>query len=196
MERWIGPILTGVGVLLIVGGFLGGGGAEPAAADTSTTEPSTTTSTVRETTTTAAPATTTTTTAPVETTTSTTEPPTTTTTVAPETVEEFVEAFSTALESGDREFVGDRLHPIIYEGWGEDLCAAWIDREIMTLSDYTLVEVTSGPLDATVSTPNGSVPVADVFTSDVTFTFQGQSFESVGSFALLEGLMYWLGQCR
>jgi hypothetical protein len=195
MRRWIGPILTGLGVLLIAAGFLAGGGTEPAAAGTSTTEPSTTTSTVADTTTTVAPVATTTT-SPVETTTSTTEPPTTTTTVATETVEEFVEAFSAALESGDREFVGDRLHPVVYEGWGEDLCGAWIDREIMTLSDYTLVQVTSGPGDATVTTPNGSVSVANVSAADVTFSFQGQSFESVGSFASIDGIMYWLGQCR
>lgn len=196
MKRWIGPILTGLGVVLIAAGFLAGGGAEPAAAGTSTTEPSTTSSTVLDTTTTTfAPATTTTTT-PVETTTSTTEPATTTTTIAPETVEEFVEAFSAALESGDRAFIGDRLHPVVYEGWGEDLCAAWIDREIMALSDYTLVSVNSGPANASVSTPNGSVSVADVFAADVTYTYQGQAFDSGGSFALVDGAMYWLGQCR
>jgi hypothetical protein len=129
-------------------------------------------------------------------TTSTTQAPATTTTIAAETVEAFVQAFAAALESGDRAFVGDRLHPVVYEGWGEDLCGAWIDREIMTLSDYTLVQVTSGPGDATVTTPNGSVSVANVSAADVTFSFQGQSFESVGSFASIDGIMYWLGQCR
>ena len=196
MKRWIGPILTGLGVLLIVAGLIGGGATETVAADTSTTQaPSTTTTGATATSTTGA--TSTTTAAPVETTTSSTQAPaTTTTTIAPETVEDFVTAFSAALDSGDRQFVGERLHPIVYDGWGEDLCAAWIDGEIMSLSDYTLVQVNSGPLDATVSTPNGSVPVADVFAANVTFNFQGQSFDSTGSFALIDGVMYWLGQCR
>ncbi len=196
MQRWIGPALVGVGVILVIVGFVAGGGDDTSADDTTTTLAATstvveTTTTVSETTTTAAA-----TTSTASDSTTTTAPATTTTTQAEETVEEFVEDFSAALDAGDRDFVANRLHPVVYDGWGEDLCNAWIDREIMTLSDYTLIAVTSGPADATVDTPNGTMSVADMYEADVSFTFEGQSFDSGGTYAPIDGVMYWLGQCR
>lgn len=195
MKRLIGPILMGLGAVVFLIGLVmtvtGGDDGDEVAATTTTTSVESTTTTVA-TTTSGAP----TTTAPPATTTTEAPPETTTTTIADETVEEFVEAFSAALEAGDRDFVLDRLHPEVYAGWGEDLCVAWVDREIMTLTDYTLVQINSGPLTATVTTPNGQITVPDVFEADVSFTFQGESFDSGGTYALIEATMHWLGQCR
>jgi len=107
-----------------------------------------------------------------------------------------VEDYAQALEDGDREFIRERLHPVVIDGWGEDLCEAWIDREVMGLSNYVLVSVDRGPVLQTVDTPNGAVEVEDFFSGSVTYTYQGQDFEGGGSFALIDTTMFWLGQCR
>jgi hypothetical protein len=188
--------MMGVGALVFLIGLAltltGGDDPDDSAAATTTNAPVelTTTSSATVTTTTT-PSTSSTTTTTLATTTT-----TTTTTIPKEPVEEFVEAFSTALAAGDREFVLERLHPQVYANWGEDLCEAWVEREIMELSDYTLVRINSGPLAASVATPNGQITVPDVFETDVSFTFQGEGFESGGTFALIDTTMYWLGQCR
>lgn len=137
--------------------------------------------------------TTTTATSPATTTsliTTTTSPPTTTMTLEEaETVEEFVLLFAAALEERDFDFVWQRLHPEVVEIGGEDLCRAWVESEIMALSDYTLHEVTGGP-----ETVNG---IPDVYSAAVSFTYQGQVFDDgSGQYALVDGTFRWLGVCR
>ena len=107
-----------------------------------------------------------------------------------------MQAFSTALDQGDRAFVFDRLHPVVVESWGEELCSAWVDREIMALGDYSLEGPSDGPVDYEVSTPAGTVMVPDYYAAPISFTFDGQSFEAEGTFALVAQEVYWLGQCR
>ena len=196
MKERGGLVLMVVGALIAIIGVIGtlasGGGDEtPDTTITTTTVAPSTTSTTVVTSTTRLDTTTT-----ASTQTSTTTSSTTTTTVAPESVESFVAAYGAALESGDRDFIRRTLHPVVIEGWGEELCESWIDREIMTLSDYTLVSVDSGPQTRTVTTPAGSLSVENFFDASVSFTFEGQQFESGGSFARIGPDMYWLGQCR
>ena len=132
--------------------------------------------------------------------TTTTQPATTTssttTTEPAETVEEFVAALGAAIDAGDNAFVFSRLHPVVIESWGEDLCRGWVDREIMALAQYTLVSVDQGPLTQTVTTPAGSVTITDFYSTTVTFRFEGEPFETTGAFGRLDGDMYYLGQCR
>jgi len=199
MKRWLGPGMVAVGVfafLIGVIGTLSGGDDAAVASDTTTSEPSTGSTAPASSTT--VPATTSTTSSPTTTSVqaTTTTAPATTTTQPNETVEEFLVAFSAALDSGDRDFVYTRLHPEVVTGWGADLCSAWVDREIMELSDYTFVSLVSGPVTQTVTTPNGTATILDYFTASVTFVFQGETFNSDGGYALIDGEMYWLGQCR
>jgi hypothetical protein len=106
-----------------------------------------------------------------------------------ETVEEFVELFAAALKAGDVEFVWRRLHPDVVAQGGEALCRAWVENEIMGLSDYTLQDVTGGP-DIVAGIP-------DVYSAAVSFVFQGQAFDdAVGQYALIDGTFRWLGVCR
>lgn len=113
-----------------------------------------------------------------------------------ETVEEFISAFSAALANGDEPFVQDRLHPQVIEGYGEELCRAWVTREIMALSEYELVSVDDGPQTRTYAFTNGSQTVTDVFDATVSFNFSGQAFTDTTNVALVENKMHWLGQCR
>jgi hypothetical protein len=182
-----------IAIVGVIGTLASGGGDEtPDTTVTTTTVPPATATTTTVVTSTTRLDTTTTASAPTSTTTSST----TTTTVAPESVEAFVSAFGAALELGDRIFVRQSLHPVVIEGWGEELCESWIDREIMTLSDYTLVSVDSGPETRTVNTPAGPLSVENFFDASVSFMFEGQQFDQGGSFARIGPNMYWLGQCR
>ncbi len=130
--------------------------------------------------------------------TSTTPPPVTddsaptppSTLVLVETIEEFVSAFAAATEADDFDFVWSRMHPAVIEraDGDEALCRAWVEREILALSDYELLDVIDGPA------PLGEVP--DVFTAAISFTFGGESFDGIGQYAAVDGRFTWLGLCR
>lgn len=178
--------LLGLGAVLVAAGVAGLLGEETPpdlqAADITTNtaaEPSTTTELTASST---SMATTTTSTSP-------------TTTIPAETVEEFVETFDASLETDDESFLFDRLHPVVIEGYGEELCREWIAREIVELSDYRLTGEPEGPEPRTVQTPQGEREI-DLISAPVSFTFQGQSFEATAGFSLVDGLVHWVGECR
>jgi hypothetical protein len=187
------------GVLALVGliGLLAGGGDDaPVAAPDEpapTTEPETTTT---QATTTTAEETTTTTEAE---TTTTTEAETTTTTQATTTtvaggllVEAFVPEFAGWIAAGDVDMLMASLHPVVFEMFDEDLCRAFVEREILALVDYRLAGDVSGPNAATFE----STRVENVYTAPVAFTFQGQDFDSEGQFAVEDGQVLWFATCR
>jgi hypothetical protein len=180
-RRLLGLLSTGSGATLFLVGLLMLGGSE---------EPPPTTTTLI-----AAP-TTVTTLAPTTTTTPTTTAPATTTTIPPETLEAFVAAYRAALDSDDVEFLFARLHPKVIETQGGDFCRAWVEREVIVLDNYQIVGEISGPADQMVPAPDGSqFAIADTFSTTVSFTIQGESFESEAGFALVDSVMYWLGTC-
>lgn len=117
-------------------------------------------------------------------------PTPTSTPVLEETIEEFVGAFAAATEADDFEFVWSRMHPAVIEraDGDEALCRAWVEREILALSDYQLLDVIDGPA------PLGEIP--DVFTAAISFTFEGESFDGLGQYAVVDGRFTWLGLCR
>lgn len=167
-------------MLVLIGILMLAGSTEPA--------PTTTTAIAAPTTTTTAATTTSTTT--------TTTAPTTTTTLPPETVEAFVAAYRAALDADDVEFLFTRLHPQVIEIQGEELCRAWVEREVIVLDNYQIAGEITGPADQMFPAPDGSqFAIADTFSTTVTFTIEGQNFESEAGFALVESAMYWLGTC-
>ena len=114
----------------------------------------------------------------------------------PETVEEFVDSYAAAIAAGDVGFLFDRLHPAAVGGFGADLCRAWIDGEILALGDYRLTGAVEGPLEQSFTTPAGTGLIENAFRAPVSFVFQGQEFDAFAGFALVDGEMRWLGQCR
>lgn len=202
MNRWLGPgLMAGGAVLVVVAiiGFVASGDGEAEAATTSTAGSSDTSSTTSSSSTTTSSTTTSSTTTSSTTTSSTTTSSTTTsttTTIPVETVEEFAAAYGAALAAGDVEFVWERLHPAVKEGYGEDLCRAWVEREVMQLMEYVLVSVNSGPLATQFALPTGAVTVADVYDVTVSFTFQGQPFTTDSGYAPVGVEMHWLGACQ
>lgn len=181
----VGGILTVVGVV----GMLTGGDQTVAAPETidatTTTEPPTTSTTEPPTTTTVSSTTTGTP--------STTEPPTTSTTTLPDPseVEVFVDLFVTWIEASETDALVGRLHPVVIDEYGADLCRDFVEREILALENYRVTGSVTGP-DASQF---GSVDI-DVYRVPVVFTFQGEEFASDAAFAFVDGAVHWFATCR
>lgn len=188
-------VAGGVVVVVALIGMLTGGGASTEAGATSTSTSTTTTSAATTAATTTA-ATTTPTMTILESTTaaSTTTAPTTTVAVQPdpvEAIETFVPEFAGMIAAGDVQGLFDTLHPAVLDAQDTDLCRTYIEREILALVDYRL----SGPVTGPVSTTFGSTTV-DMYSGPVSFTYQGQSFDSTATFALDDGEVRWFTTCR
>lgn len=190
-KRSWGVALVGLGVLLMIAGLIlmVSGGTEPATisalsttSESTTSGPTTTSTSMPQPTTTSEP---TTTAAP------------TTTTIPPQTVEDFVAEYRIALDEDDVDFLFDRLHPLVVEAYGEEVCRTWVETEVLALEDYQLEGEASGPADQLFTDPDGEqFAIADTFTAPVSFTFQGERFEADAQFALVDSLMFWLGTCN
>lgn len=201
-NRILGIGLLVVGVALIIIGLVwrGGTSAGVGIEATATTGVSATTTP----TSTAAPAPTTVTTAPApppttattSTTTTTSTPPTTTTAVPPPPVEEFIAEYAAATESGNADFLFERLLPGIVDVLGADLCRGFVENEITAISDYRLTGMVSGPFARSLNVGDAQISVDDYYEAPVSFTFQGQSFDATATFAAVGGLVYWIGECR
>lgn len=198
-RRNLGIGLAALGLVMIVIGIAGLGGSEktetfaatPATPVTSAA-PTTTTPATTNTTSEAPPPTTTATT-----TTSTTTTSTTTTTAAPApSIEEFIVAYAAATASGDAAFLYDSLMPGLRDVFGEELCRGWVDREIVIISDYQLTGEVTGPIARTLNVGETTLNVDQYYEAPVKFTFQGESFDTVATFVVEDGQVYWIGACR
>jgi hypothetical protein len=214
-RRRLGLVLVGVGAAMVVVAVLGlvldRGSDEPdetiatsTTTTTTTTTPSTTTtsttttsttSTTSNTTTATTTSTTTTSTTTTSSTTSTTTTSTTTTVPPTESIEQFVELYRDAIESGDVDFLMARLHPVVTEGFGAELCRGWIERVILSLEDYQLVGAVEGPTDRSFTTPAGTGVLEGTYAAPVSFAIGGQTFEVEAGFVPIGGEVFWLGEC-
>ena len=176
----------------VIGLLVGGDGEQPSPVATAapvTAAPATVPPT------TLAPTTLAPTTTVVETTVApTTAPPeatTTTTAAADQTVEEFFPDYVAAIESGDVDFLFDRLHPAVVEQFDPELCRAFIEREILALGNYQVTGDVTGPAPQDIG---GAT--YEVYSAPVSFDFQGESFEGTASFAVVDGEIRWFTTCR
>jgi hypothetical protein len=112
-----------------------------------------------------------------------------------ETVEDFVLAFNDALSVGDLDFLFDRLHPAALEIGGVEACRAYIDTEFAAASALELTGAVTGPETVSKPGPDGPIEVPDRYTAEVALTFQGQVFELVSEYALVDGEMHWFTPC-
>ena len=111
-------------------------------------------------------------------------------------MEDFLVAFAAAIAAGDVDYLFDRLHPAVVGGYGPELCRTWIEVEILQLVDYQLTGPVEGPVGQPFTTPAGTGTIEDAYSAPVSFVFQGQLFDVVGGFALIDSEMHWLGECR
>jgi hypothetical protein len=187
-------VLGGVLVIAAIIGLIAGGGGTAGPVEASATTTASTTTVPAATTTTATTTTTVaTTTTPTMTIIETTTVATTTTT-APDPVaaiEAFVPEFAGMIATGDVQGLFDTLHPAVLDAQDADLCRAYIEREILALVDYRLTGAVTGPAPTTF----GSTTV-DVYSGTVSFSYQGQPFDSTATFALVGGQVRWFTTCR
>lgn len=191
--RTTGTILVIVGIATMALGTIGwvvsSGDDGDVAADTSTTADSSTTSTIVEPTTQLEPAETSTS--------SSSTSATTTTTIAlgSTDVEAFITDFAAAIDTGNVDYLLARLHPLVQLGYEQQTCRSFIETEILALGDYSLVgTVEESTLTFTV---NGEeVVVEPAFQATVSFTYQGQTYESAAHFAPSEGEIRWFAECE
>lgn len=170
----VGAVLIGAGVV----GLLADRPAVPTAATVVTT-----TTTVAITTTSTAPTTTVAVT-------------TTTEVVDGADISVFVGRFAAALETGDVGFLVETLHPVVVEAFGDETCETWVRREVMLLSDYRINGNPEPIGDGQVTSPTGSLAVEGMWSAPVAFTFNGEEFETQSSFAVIDGSVFWLGECE
>ena len=130
------------------------------------------------------------------TTTATTTPPTTTTAVPPPSIEEFIAEYAGATESGKTGFLFERLLPGVVDVLGADLCRGFVENEITAIRDYRLTGIVSGPFARSLNVGSVQINVDDYYEAPVSFTFQGQSFDAIAAFVAIDGLVYWIGECR
>jgi hypothetical protein len=197
-RRTVGLATAAVGLIMMIAGLLISGGSSSttpnAAATTTSTAPTTTTtppSTTSTPSTTPATSTTATTTSTTTTTTS-----TTTTTQPPPSIEDFVAAYVSATESGDGEFLFERLLPEIRDAYGADLCRNWVNSEILAISDYKVTGEITGPSSRSLAAGSTTVAVDQYYEAPISFTFQGQSFDSKAGWVIENGQVFWVGECR
>ncbi len=205
-RRRLGLILMAAGaalaVIAVVGLIASAGDGEDGGPVAATTTPGTVPDTVPETTPETVPVTTPDT-VPA-TTNPTTQPPatsappppsTTTTTLAPTTtiapearIEAFVAAYASATDTDDADFLFGSLHPRVIDVGGEELCRAFVEREIVEISNYRL----SGPITG----PTEIVSGVTGYRAEVTFDFMGQTFTDNAQFAIVDGEVKWFSVCR
>jgi hypothetical protein len=197
-SRSLGIGLMVAGVALIVFGLVWRAGSSagseivaPATTGLSpTTEPEPTTETTARTqqSTTTAP--------PPPSTTTTANPPTTTTTAPPPSIEDFITAYAAATESANTDFLFQRLLPGIVDVLGADLCRGFVANEITAISDYRLTGAVSGPSARSLTVGDVQIDIDAYYEAPVSFTFQGQPFDATATFAVVDDLIYWIGECR
>lgn len=195
VRRAVGNVLMAAGATLALVGVIGwvtDGGGDTVAATTQPTTSTQVTSTTDAPTTTGPPTTTTqpSTTSTTEATTTTSQP-TTTTVAAGEAIAGFVGAFAAWIADGDVDALMAALHPAVIEASGEDLCRAFVEREILALVDYRLAGEVTGPRSATFG--SGSI---DMYEAPISFTFQGAAFDDTAQFAFVDGDVRWFATCR
>lgn len=194
--RVVSLALWWIGVALIVIGLTRGDDSTNAVA-----APPTSTSIV-ETTTTAAPATSATpetTAAPtsttVETSTTSTTTTTTTTTAPPsseELVADFLADYVAAIAAGDADFLEVTLDPVVFAQADVATCRAFIERDILALTDYTATGEPDGPMTRELL----GATFDQFFTVPVSFVFQGQAFDDQAAFAVVNATVTWFATCR
>ncbi len=114
----------------------------------------------------------------------------------PPSIDEFISNYADATEGGDSEFLTSRLLPELSDIFGEELCRTWVEREILAISEYTLTGEPTGPFSRDLTVAGTTIEVEQYYEAPVSFTFQGESFDTVATFIVRDGAVFWIGECR
>ena len=188
----VGIVVVGVAMIGVGAANLGDSSEASGQTDRSSTGAPTTTEALALTTTAPPP----TTTPPTSTSPTTAPTISTTATTPPPSVDDFILAYAAATVSGDSDFLFTTLLPDIHNVLGADTCRTWIETEILALSNYSATGAPSGPSLRTLTVGVTTISVDRYYEVPITFSFQGESFDAVAAFAIRDGQVFWIGECR
>jgi hypothetical protein len=105
-------------------------------------------------------------------------------------VEEFIEDFAGAIESGDAAFLFESLHPAVKATYEEEVCRSHIDDQVLSVENYGQAGPIVGPFDAEF----GEFPITS-YEAGVAFEIDGEPMEETAVFSLTEGVVRWFAEC-
>lgn len=125
-----------------------------------------------------------------------TAPPTATPSAVPSldppTAEEFADALLAAFQSGDTQYLFDRVHPVVFERYGMRQCRRHVDGFAADPSASWTVQSSSGPAPWEWETDDLTTTVGDTWT--VTIRIPGEGQRDI-HFAPFEGTWRWFVDC-
>jgi len=119
-------------------------------------------------------------------------PPTTPPALDPPTPEEFADALLAAFKSGDTQYLFDRLHPLVFERYGEGQCRRHVNGFAADPSASWTVQSSSGPAPWEWETDGLSATVSDAWMVSIEIPDEGQREIH---FAPSEGTWRWFTDC-
>jgi len=113
-----------------------------------------------------------------------------------ESLEEFGQKFNAANTDGDPTFAFERLHPVVIEIFGSELCQQWLAARFSSTT-VSFVGQASELGTTTFNLPSGEVvEVSDYFTVAVELTFQGAVTATEAGYAYVDGNVNWFTNCE
>ena len=110
----------------------------------------------------------------------------------PPTAEDFAAALLAAFQSGDTEYLLDRVHPLVFERYGEGQCRRHVSGLPADPSASWTVQSSSGPAPWEWETDDLTTTVGDTWT--VTIRIPGEGQRDI-HFAPFEGTWRWFVDC-
>ena len=114
---------------------------------------------------------------------------------AGESIEQFLFMFKLALGRDDVDWIFDRIHPVALSAAGEVACRIYVDNEFVKTTSIELVSVATGPDTITKELAGEEVEVRGHYTAEVEVVFDGETFETVAEYALVDGHFRWFTPC-
>jgi hypothetical protein len=111
----------------------------------------------------------------------------------PPTAEDFADDLLIAFQSGDTAYLFDRLHPLVFERYGERQCRRYVNQELQPdpAASWTVLS-SSGPAPWAWETDGLTTTVNDTWTVNIEIPDEGQREVH---FAPSDGTWRWFADC-
>jgi len=106
----------------------------------------------------------------------------------------FAEGFNQAMVSGDAQFLLDHLHPVVFEKYGPEACAFYLNGVVDPSFQIEILEV-RGPGVWFYSRDNFSHPIENTYTTVIDRSYQGQTIMTEMHLTYLDGQVHWFTDC-
>ncbi len=120
---------------------------------------------------------------------------TTTTTIAPETVDEFIDAFVGAYRTGNPVFLVQRIHPQLRDYYGRESCRAIYEEFIPDDTAKATIRSITGPAAWSDIFDGATFDFSAVYTLDIEFVDFGWTRRQDMQLALVDDRYYYFQDC-